>query len=247
MADANSTELVGSGAQFDIQWAWGQNLDLVFDPAKDTLNFGWFTGNSFTVTELNGSVVISIPSNNQSYTLTGVSLADLAPENILAKDSQANMQWQQALAVEAPVVETPVVETPVVEASVVVPPVVVAPTVPVNTAADIQGSFTMNWAWNEQAVVAFNPATDKIDMGWFGADSFTIKEVDGSVVIGIPSNQQSYTLQGVQLEDLSANNIIAKDAGAASKWQVLFDADGSAIEPTPELTPEPTPTPEPDT
>lgn len=43
MADANSTELVGRGAQYDIQWAWGQNLDLAFDPAKNTLNFGWFT------------------------------------------------------------------------------------------------------------------------------------------------------------------------------------------------------------
>jgi GH18 family chitinase len=261
MADANSTELVGSGAQYDIQWAWGQNISLAFDPAKDTLNFGWFTGNSFTVTEVNGSVVISIPSNNQSYTLTGVSLADLAPENIVAKDSQASMQWQQALTVEAPVVEIPVVETPVVvppvvtppvtippmvDTPVVVPPVVVEPTAPVNTTADIQGGFTMNWAWNNQAVVAFNPATDKIDMGWFGADSFTIEEVEGSVVVGIPSNQQSYTLQGVQLEDLSANNIIAKDAGAASKWQALFDADGSAAQPTPEPVPEPIPTPTPE-
>ena len=61
-----------------IQWAWGQNQVINFNSASDTLDFGWFQAGQYAVSEVNGSVVIAIPSNNQTYTLTGVSLNELS-------------------------------------------------------------------------------------------------------------------------------------------------------------------------
>ncbi|WP_176086487.1 fibronectin type III domain-containing protein [Martelella sp. HB161492] len=81
-----------------ITWSWGTNTVLDFDPATDVLDFGWFSSNFFTIEEVDGSVVISIPSNNQTYTLTGVSLSDLTIDNITASDSSAVSAWEDALA-----------------------------------------------------------------------------------------------------------------------------------------------------
>ena len=51
------------------------------------------------------------------------------------------------------------------------------------------------WAWGTNTHVNFNPATDNLDFGWFAADQFTISEVDGSVVIAIPSNHQTVDIR----------------------------------------------------
>ena len=58
--------------------------------------------------------------------------------------------------------------------------------------------------------VNFDAASDTLDFGWFQADQFTISEVNGTVVIAIPSNQQTYTLQHTTLHDLHLSNIIAR-------------------------------------
>ncbi|MBS0519092.1 MAG: fibronectin type III domain-containing protein [Proteobacteria bacterium] len=81
-----------------ITWAWGTNTLISFNPTTDTLDFGWFQGTQFTVSEVNGSVVISIPSNNQTYTLEGITLSELQLSNIVAKDSSAIGEWTSALS-----------------------------------------------------------------------------------------------------------------------------------------------------
>ena len=70
------------------------------------------------------------------------------------------------------------------------------------------------WAWGTNTNIDFNAATDILDFDWFQADHFTISEVNGTVVIAIPSNQQTYTLQHTRLSDLALSNIVAKDASA---------------------------------
>jgi len=82
-----------------VSWAWGSQTVLNFDTALDTLDFGWFAADNFTLSEVNGSTVISIPSNQQTYTLTDVSLAELELSNIKAKDSGALAEWTAALEV----------------------------------------------------------------------------------------------------------------------------------------------------
>lgn len=86
-----------SGATTTITWQWGTATVLAFDPATDVLDFGWFSSTNFTISEVGGSVVISIPSNNQTYRLDGVQLADLTLDNITARDASALLAWQTAL------------------------------------------------------------------------------------------------------------------------------------------------------
>ena len=62
-----------------IVWAWGTNTHIAFNPATDILDFGWFAAGQFTISEVNGSVVIAIPSNHQIYTLDNTTLELVAP------------------------------------------------------------------------------------------------------------------------------------------------------------------------
>ena len=76
----------------------------------------------------------------------------------------------------------------------------------------------INWNWGTDTSVNFNATTDIFDFGWFQADQFTISELNGTVVIAIPSNHQTYTLQHTTLHDLHLSNVVARDASAISEW-----------------------------
>jgi len=89
-------------ATTQITWNWGTNTNINFNPATDVLDFGWFQGGQFTISELNGTVVVAIPSNHQTYTLQHTSLHDLHLSNIVANDASAISAWTTALS-SAPV------------------------------------------------------------------------------------------------------------------------------------------------
>ncbi len=101
----------------------------------------------------------------------------------------------------------------------------------------------ITWNWGTNTNINFNPATDVLDFGWFQGGQFTISEVNGAVVVAIPSNQQSYTLQHTTLHDLHLNNIVAKDASAISAWTAaLANAPVTPPEPpSPPVPPAPPP------
>lgn len=80
----------------------------------------------------------------------------------------------------------------------------------------------MTWMWKTATTLRFDPATDVLDFGWFGAMNFTVAQVNGSVVIAIPANKQTYTLAGVALGDLTMANIRANEAGARAQWQAAL-------------------------
>jgi len=94
------------------------------------------------------------------------------------------------------------------------------------------------WNWGTNTDINFNAATDALDFGWFAADQFTISEVNGTVVIAIPSNHQTYTLQHTTLSDLHLSNIVAKDASAISEWTTVLD-HAPVTQPTPPAPPTP--------
>lgn len=227
-----------------IQWAWGQNQTLSFDPSVDKLDFGWFQSGQFSITEVNGSVVISIPSNQQSYTLSGVSLSALSTANIIAKDAGTTQAWSDVFASHTTPPVVPVVPTPV--PTPVVDPVVTPTPSPTPTPTPSSGTVTaVTWAWGSHKEIAFNPATDKLDFGWnFQSGQFTVKESNGSTVINIPSNEQTITLKGVTLASLHASNFASNDAsvityisgaisGAASTTNNATDTSGSSNTVTP--------------
>lgn len=84
-------------ATTQIAWNWGSNTNLDFNAATDTLDFGWFQADQFTVSEANGTVVIAIPSNHQTYTLQHTTLSELHLSNIVAKDASAIAEWTTVL------------------------------------------------------------------------------------------------------------------------------------------------------
>src|SRR5215472_10511719 len=74
------------------------------------------------------------------------------------------------------------------------------------------------------------------------AGQFAVSELNGTVVVAIPSNHQTYTLQHTTLHDLHLSNIAAKDASAISAWQTAL---GSAPVTPPEPPQPPAPPPPP--
>lgn len=218
---------MATGTTTKITWAWGQNAVLSFNPATDMLDFGWLQGEQFTISEVNGSVVISIPSNNQTYTLSGVSLSDLSMANIAAYDSSTVAAWTAAFDGSGDddtggetgggdtgggTGEDSGAETGGGDGG--------------NVGDGVRTVTTITWAWGANAVLDFDTDLDVLDFGWFSADNFTITEVDGSVVISIPSNNQTYTLAGVTLADLSIANIAGKDSSAIAEWEAALAGTG---------------------
>ena len=98
-----------TGTTTTIAWQYGTHTTLEFDPAADTLDFGWFKAHEFTVDEVSGSTRIAIVNNNQSYTLTGVGLGELQMSNIVALDDTARAKWQTLISNAAPPVSRPTV------------------------------------------------------------------------------------------------------------------------------------------
>ena len=93
----------GAATVTTINWMWGTNTVLAFDPDLDVLDFGWFQKDSFSIAEVGGSVVITITGNNQTYKLDGVTLAELSMDNVRAKDASAIEKWDLALDTTDPV------------------------------------------------------------------------------------------------------------------------------------------------
>ncbi|WP_428684261.1 Calx-beta domain-containing protein [Reyranella sp.] len=94
----------GAATVTTINWTWGLNTVLAFDPALDVLDFGWFQKDNFSIAEVGGSVVITITGNNQTYRLDGVTLAELSMDNIRAKDASVIQKWDTALDTAEPAV-----------------------------------------------------------------------------------------------------------------------------------------------
>ena len=107
-AAGNGTPPAGqTGTTTVIAWKYGINTAVAFDPSKDKLDFGWFKAPEFDVTDASGSTKISIVGNNQTYTLTGVTLGQLQTGNIIALDSGARTKWQGLIFGAAPATPLP--------------------------------------------------------------------------------------------------------------------------------------------
>ena len=155
-----------------ITWNYGVHATIAFDPSHQVLNFGWITGEYFTVTEHNGSVMISLPGNQQSYMLDGVSLSELSMHNIMANDQSALDVWATALDDAGE---------------------------PHDPGHGSEHIFTLAWNYGVHAEIDFDPSHQMLDFGWITGEYFTVSEVNGSVVISLPLGMQSFTLTGVSL------------------------------------------------
>lgn len=304
-------------ATVSITWSWGAHETIDFDPATDTLDFGWIGADTFTIAEVNGSVVITLPDNNHSYTLKGVSLSELSLANISGHDASVFTEWSDALAASHAItggVTTAITvargtdtvltfdpqhdtldfsgltadDIAIAEAngSVVIflpksqqtyilegvslqdlsigniqgaDGALLAEWSAALNAADATASvsaralasasatsaatdgttYSVGWQWNTQKVIDFDPATDTLDFGWLQPQDFSLAEVNGSLVIIFAANQQTITLQGVTLADLTPDDIIGKTSFVTDAWaEAIAEAKGETTGgSTPDTTP----------
>ncbi|GAB5378619.1 MAG: hypothetical protein AcusKO_50810 [Acuticoccus sp.] len=103
----------------------------------------------------------------------------------------------------------------------------------------------VDWDWGTHESVAFDPETDTVYVGWIDALHFDVAETADGVVLSVTGNDQSITLEGATLDDLSPANFTFEDGSAAAEVFALIgeDAIGSR-DPDPDPTPvDPDPTP----
>ena len=94
----------------------------------------------------------------------------------------------------------------------------------------------ISWKWGTDTVLDFDPAADRLDFVWMQPTNFDIDQTTGSTRITVLGNDQTYTLDGVALGELSLSNIIAKDAATVAKWQSAIAGAEPVVTP-PVVTP----------
>jgi len=221
--DNNGSAGVGADtADVVIDWAWGTNEVVTdFDAATDTIYVGWFTSGQIEVSESNGSVVFSIPSNNQTLTLQGVSLSDLSASNFTIEDDTAA---EKILALVGEDGGDDTGDTGDTGGSNGGDTSYGNGTAQVTAAT---ATVAIDWAWGTNEVVTdFDAATDTIYVGWFTSQHIDVAESGGNVIFSVPSNNQSVTLEGVSLQDLSEANFTIRDDSAAQ--EILSAVGGGA-------------------
>ncbi|MCB0923554.1 MAG: hypothetical protein KDB50_03260 [Mycobacterium sp.] len=200
-------------------------IDLVaFDPATDVVDFRYYgSREQISMTDSPQGVIIANAGTGQALILEGVTKSQLGVQNFVFHAAQVR---EDALNTQLGI-------GPVPDAQVLPQGVPVAGTTNWPTSAGNgtppsgqSGTTTViGWHWGSHEVLNFDPEVDKLDFGWFQADNFEISEVTGSTRIAIVNNDQTYTLIGASLAELSPANIIALDDGARQKWS---DAINSA-------------------
>ena len=206
----------------------GQIDRVAFNPATDTVDFRYFgTREQIYMTNNPEGVVISNSGTGQALILLGVTTADLKAENFVFYFAEAR---EDRVALQLGFSSVP--DSQIKPQGVPVAGTNDWPTGTGNGAppSGQAGTTTIiDWHHGTNTAIAFDPSKDKLDFGWFKASEFSVKEVDGSTVISIEGNRQTYVLTGVSLAELDHNNIAARDATARAEWQELIDsAEGSA-------------------
>ena len=200
----------------------GQIDRVPFNPATDTVDFRYFgTREQIYMTDNPEGVVISNSGTGQALILLGVTTADLNVENFIFYFAEAR---EDRVALQLGFGSVPDLQ---IKPQGV--PVAGTNNWPTGTGNGVPPSgqagttTVIDWHYGINTAIAFDPSKDKLDFGWFKASEFSVKEVDGSTVISIEGNHQTYVLTGVPLAELDHNNIAARDATARAEWQQLID------------------------
>ena len=213
----------------------GQIDRVAFNPATDTVDFRYFgTREQIYMTNNPEGVVISNSGTGQALILLGVTTADLKAENFVFYFAEAR---EDRVALQLGFSSVP--DSQIKPQGVLIAGTNNWPTGTGNGAppSGQAGTTTIiDWHHGTNTAIAFDPSKDKLDFGWFKASEFSVKEVDGSTVISIEGNRQTYVLTGVSLAELDHNNIAARDATARAEWQELIDSAEGAAAVVPQLS-----------
>ena len=199
------TETNNGGDVHSFTWGWGSHTVIHnFDANQDVVDLQgfWTQYNAFSIYETSqGDTTIDLSDlNNQTITLTGVSLDSFGENNM----SGVNGSYADALN-DATVNDTPPTDSPdpsapddgdggneTSEES------------PTNDDAEV---FAFTWAWGSQDIVeGFDPSNDTIDLHsfWTTPDQVDIyNNSEGNAVIDLTAlNNQTITVIGVSADQL---------------------------------------------
>lgn len=226
-----------------IDWSWGSNVEVSgFSVSDDVVRIAWIGAANLSVYEnASGDVVFAVPSNQQTTTLKGVSLSDLGPANIDAKDAGASFLILGLIGGSAPVdppAEDPEPE-PVEPPAEAPPPVMymVAPTSP------------------SRVIENFRPGVDMLHIeGGVTGERFDIFEESGDAIglsVRVVLTDEAggilstTILVDVALSDLSLGDFMIADQGVLNEvasaigasivepsegsggFDIVYDSDGS--------------------
>lgn len=211
-----------------------------FDPSTMKINFLYFgTREQLTVEDSEDGLVISSLPTGQSLTLTDVALADLIPglvefhhDQVIEDNLEDSFGFSQE---DVSLVSRAELLTPNAPAGATtdgeqVRPGTMTPTgggedEPDDGTDDTPDVLEIKYEWGVQEIVSdFDLETDTFDFGALTAASVGVTEEAGNLVIEILNNGgHTYTILGLQAEDLSDDNLTA-DANSG-----LLDEDGAFI------------------
>ena len=211
----NISDYIGVKGQKDIfgfTWNWGKDsLIGNFNPAEDAIdlsNFGTEYNRIKIYEDTKGNTVIDLKElNNQTITLAGIALSQLAPENLTGVSGQSPLAGTTSTIItttpEPVVTSTPTSPSPIVNNNTT------TSYVGVNGQKD---TFSFTWDWGTNPVITnFNPAEDVIDLKnfWLDYSQFNIYEdSNGDTIVDLKAiNNQVLTIQGVALSQLTRANI----------------------------------------
>ncbi|MEO1199154.1 MAG: hypothetical protein AAFX39_07960 [Pseudomonadota bacterium] len=209
-----------------IDWAWGQDETVPFDPASDTIFVDWINAEALEVFETSAGVVIAVPSNNQRVTLRDAELSDLTSDNFTFNDSSAA---QEVLALVGPG-STPPPDNPDTPRSEPGDGGGGVPDGSLGTAGVTAetADIVIDWMWGRDETVPFDAASDTIFVGWIDAAALEVSQTSDGVVIAVPSNNQQVMLSDTDLSELTGDNFTFKDSSAAQEVLALIGPDTSA-------------------
>jgi aryl-phospho-beta-D-glucosidase BglC (GH1 family) len=201
----------------------GQVDRVAFNPATDVVDFRFYgSREQISMTDGAEGVIIANAGTGQALILLGVTKAALSVQNFLfypAEVREDRVHLQLGLSV---VPDSQVLPQGLPIAGTNAWPTAAGPGAP--PAGGLGTTHVIDWQYGVNSQIAFDPAADKLDFGWFKAHEIVLSEVNGSTVITIEGNRQSYTLTGVSLGELTMSNIVARDPALRAEWQAALDA-----------------------
>ena len=210
----------------------GQIDRVAFNPATDVVDFRYFgTREQVYMADTPEGVVISNAGTGQALVLQGVTVDKLTARNFVFHSAQVRedrVHLQLGIGV--------VPDSQVLPQGVPVAGTNTWPTAAGNgtpPSGQTGTTTTISWQHGTHTTLAFDPAKDKLDFGWFKATEFDVTELNGSTRIAITNNNQSYTLNGVAIGELQTSNIVALDSSTRTKWSnLIYSAVPPVSQPT---------------
>ena len=202
----------------------GQIDHVAFDAVTDVVDFRYYgSREQINMADSPEGVIISNAGTGQALILQGATKDELSAKNFVFHPAQV---YEDRLHQQLGFVTLP--DSQVLPQGVSIAGTDNWPIAAGNGAPPVGETGTttvIGWRWGTDTVLDFDPAKDKLDFGWFQADNFDVTEQAGSTQIAIVNNSQTYKLNGVALNELQTNNIIALDNGTRTKWQnLIFNA-----------------------